>query len=137
MNKSVLIAVVVIVVLGIGGFLIFGKSNKNSSTTSSSSSMDMSNMSSSSSSSSTPVATNAVSVVNFSYSPTSITVKKGTKVTWTNNDSTQHTVTADNGSFDSGTLDPGKSFSQTFNTAGTFAYHCNFHSNMHGTVIVQ
>jgi plastocyanin len=48
-----------------------------------------------------------------------------------------HTVTSDDGaSFSSGSIDPGKSFSYTANTVGSFAYHCNFHSNMKGTLVV-
>ena len=61
----------------------------------------------------------------------------GTTVTWTNSDSTQHTVTADDGSFDSGVLAQGQTFSHTFDTAGTIAYHCTIHPNMQATVTVQ
>jgi plastocyanin len=82
-------------------------------------------------------ATSSVSIVNMNYSPADISVKKGTKVTWTNNDDVAHTVTADSGNaFDSGNMDKGKTFSFTFNTTGTFAYHCIYHSNMHGKVTV-
>jgi plastocyanin len=84
-----------------------------------------------------PTSANAVSISNMSYSPATLTVKKGTTVTWTNSDSAAHTVTADSGNlFDSGTLNPGKTFNFQFDTAGTFAYHCTFHSSMHGKVIV-
>jgi plastocyanin len=79
----------------------------------------------------------AVSIANFSFQPATITVAVGTTVTWTNNDSTGHTVTADDGSFKSGTLAPGATFSQTFAAAGTFAYHCSIHSSMKAAVIVQ
>jgi plastocyanin len=80
---------------------------------------------------------NAVSIANFSFSPAAITVSIGATITWTNNDSSSHTVTADDGSFDSGRLAPGATFSQTFATAGTFAYHCSIHSMMKGTVTVR
>jgi plastocyanin len=79
----------------------------------------------------------AVTIQDFKFSPDAITVPVGATVTWTNADSTQHTVTADDGSFDSGPLDSGATFSQTFATAGTFTYHCNIHSNMTATVTVQ
>ena len=79
----------------------------------------------------------AVSIASFSFQPATLTVSVGTTVTWTNNDSASHTVTADDGSFKSGTLGKGGTFSQTFATAGTFAYHCNFHSSMTGTITVQ
>ena len=80
---------------------------------------------------------NAVSIANFAFSPASITVKVGDSVTWTNNDSTTHTVTADDNSFSSGDLAPGATFSFTFPKAGTYAYHCSIHPSMTGTVVVQ
>jgi plastocyanin len=79
----------------------------------------------------------AVSIKDFAYSPAGATVTAGSKVTWTNNDTTAHTVTFDDGSGDSGNVAPGSTFDQTFATAGTFAYHCTIHSQMHGTVTVS
>ena len=78
----------------------------------------------------------AVSIKDFAFSPASDSVPTGSKVTWTNNDTTAHTVTFDDGSADSGNLAPGSTFDHTFATAGTFAYHCMIHSSMHGTVTV-
>jgi plastocyanin len=78
----------------------------------------------------------AVSIANFSFQPATITVPVGTTVTWTNNDSTGHTVVADDGSFKSATLAPGATFSHTFATTGTFAYLCSLHTSMTGTVVV-
>jgi plastocyanin len=78
-----------------------------------------------------------VSIASFSFQPAALTVAVGTTVTWTNNDSARHTVTADDGSFKSGTLGKGGTFSQTFATPGTFAYHCAFHSSMTATITVQ
>ena len=80
---------------------------------------------------------NAVSIGSASFSPSSITVKTGTTVTWSNSVYELHTVTADDGSFNSGDLDYNKTFSRTFNQAGTFAYHCNHHSGMKGSVVVN
>jgi plastocyanin len=80
---------------------------------------------------------NKVSIQGFAFNPSSITVSVGTTVTWTNNDSVTHTVTSDTGAFSSGNLNPGQTFSHTFNQAGTFAYHCSIHTSMHGTVVVQ
>lgn len=80
---------------------------------------------------------NSVSIKNFAFSVGSLSVSTGTKVTWTNNDATTHTVTADDGSFDSGNIAPGGAYSQTFSTAGTFAYHCSIHTNMKAKVVVQ
>jgi plastocyanin len=80
---------------------------------------------------------NAVTIASFAFTPASITVKVGDKVTWTNNDSTAHTVTADDTSFTSGDLAQGASFSFTFTKAGTFPYHCSIHPSMKAAVVVQ
>jgi predicted lipoprotein with Yx(FWY)xxD motif/plastocyanin len=74
-----------------------------------------------------------VDIMNFAFSPKVLTVAPGTTVLWTNNDSTAHTVTADNGGFDSGNLGPGASFRFTFAKAGTFAYYCRYHGGPGGT----
>ncbi len=80
---------------------------------------------------------NAVTIKDLAFAPGSITVSVGSTVTWTNQDTTGHTVTADDGSFDSKTIAGGASFSQMFATAGTYAYHCNIHSSMTATVVVK
>ena len=80
---------------------------------------------------------NAVEIKNLAFNPASISVKVGSKVTWTNNDSATHTVTLDDNSVDSGNVAAGSSFDHTFATAGSFAYHCKIHSSMHGTVVVM
>jgi plastocyanin len=79
---------------------------------------------------------NAVEMKNIAFNPTSVTVKPGDKVTWTNNDTVAHTVTLDDNSVDSGEVAAGATFANTFATAGTFAYHCKIHSVMHATVTV-
>lgn len=81
--------------------------------------------------------TNAVTIQGFAFDPPTTAVPTGTEVTWTNADPTAHTVTADNGSFDSGPLDQGGTFSMTFNEAGEVAYACAIHPTMKGTVTVQ
>ena len=78
----------------------------------------------------------AVEMRDFAFNPATLTVPSGSKVTWTNNDTTAHTVTFDDASTDSGPLDPRSTFDHTFATAGTFSYHCNIHPFMHGTVTV-
>jgi plastocyanin len=78
----------------------------------------------------------AVEIADFAFAPDSSDVKVGDSVKWTNSDGATHTVTADDGAFDSGNLAGGKSFSFTFDEAGTFAYHCNIHQSMTGTVVV-
>lgn len=79
----------------------------------------------------------SVSIQNFAFSPGTIQVTAGTTVTWTNNDQTTHTVTADDGSFDSGDVAPGGTFSMTFNTPGTISYHCKIHPFMTASIVVM
>jgi len=79
----------------------------------------------------------SVAIVDFSFDPGSVAVDAGGTVTWTNQGPSAHTVTADDGSFDSGTLDAGASFSFTFASAGTVSYHCAIHPNMVGSVAVS
>jgi plastocyanin len=81
-------------------------------------------------------ATNAATIKGFSFQPEVVKVKVGAKVTWTNDDTVAHTVTADTNSFASGNLQPGGSFSFTFTRPGTYAYHCSIHPSMHGSVVV-
>jgi plastocyanin len=81
----------------------------------------------------------AVTIQNFSFNPQVITVKVGTTITWTDKDSTAHTVTSLSGptSFNSGDLTPsGGTFHFTFSQAGTYSYHCMIHPSMTATVIV-
>lgn len=78
---------------------------------------------------------------NFAFSPTSLTIAAGTTVVWKNTTSIAHTVTSnDQKTFNSGDSTPVNSnatFSFTFKTAGTFAYHCDFHPYMKATIIVK
>jgi len=71
------------------------------------------------------------------FAPADLTVDKGTTVTWNNDDSTTHTVTAGSKVFDSGNLEKGKSFSYTFNEPGVFEYACTIHPSMKGKVTVK
>jgi len=77
-----------------------------------------------------------VSVKDNFFSPATITIPQGSAITWSNQGSMNHTVTFDTLYGDSGTLYPGSSYTQTFNSSGSFTYHCRFHSGMTGTVIV-
>jgi plastocyanin len=81
--------------------------------------------------------TMTVSIKNFAFDPPNATVAPGTTVTWVNNDQVPHTVTANDGAFDSGTLQPGQSYSFAFDKPGTYAYHCNIHPDMTATVAVS
>ncbi len=77
-----------------------------------------------------------VEIVEFAYGPDPVVVAAGGKVIWQNEDAAPHTATADDGSFDTGTLEKGKLKSETFKEAGTFPYFCEIHPTMHGTVEV-
>jgi plastocyanin len=78
-----------------------------------------------------------VTIAGFAYQPATITVKPGTKITFTNHDQTAHTATTNHTGFDSGTLAPGKSATVTLSKPGTYTYYCQFHAFMHGTVVVK
>lgn len=83
-----------------------------------------------------PQASVAVDVRDFSFQPADVTIARGQEVVWTNADPGGHTVTADDGSFNSGHLPASGTFVHAFATAGVFAYHCAFHPDMTGTVTV-
>ena len=94
----------------------------------------------------TPTA--SITVQDYAYAPNVITISAGTKVNWTNNGPSSHSVTSDSPGFDSGALagpkpNPyggmtnGGLFQMTFATPGTYTYHCMFHAQMHGTITVQ
>jgi plastocyanin len=78
----------------------------------------------------------SVSIEDFYFEPADATIQPGDTITWTDEGAHPHTVTADDGSFDSGTLQPGQSFSWTFTNPGTVTYHCNIHPFMTGSVSV-
>jgi LPXTG-motif cell wall-anchored protein len=82
-------------------------------------------------------ATHGVSIADFSFSPSTITINVGDTVVWTNNGPSAHTTTSNSGAWDSGVLADGASFSHTFNSAASFPYHCDIHPTMTGTVVVQ
>jgi plastocyanin len=78
----------------------------------------------------------AVGVGDNFFDPKDINVPVGGKVVWTHNGQRPHTVTANNGAFDSGQMAAGQTFEQTFSTAGEFPYFCEFHEGMVGTIRV-
>ena len=83
-----------------------------------------------------PAEATAPVISDFSFVPDPIEIVAGDTVTWTNEDGFAHTVTADDDSFDSDSMDPDATFEQTFDEAGEFPYHCNIHPQMTGTVTV-
>jgi plastocyanin len=77
-----------------------------------------------------------VKIVEFTYQPDPVVVQAGGKVIWQNEDAAPHTATADDDSFDTGTIEQGKIGSETFKEAGTYPYFCEIHPDMRGTVEV-
>ena len=147
-SKHWIFIIVVIAVLAIGGWYFVAKSK--SSTTSTATPTPTMAMSTSTptgqtgAATATPAANSdaqsapSVTIQNFAFTPASISVKKGTTVTWTNKDSAGHTVTESDSQSGptSGTLSNGQSYHFTFNTVGTFHYKCSIHPSMTGTVTV-
>jgi amicyanin len=78
----------------------------------------------------------SVTISQMRFNAPSITVKAGGTVTWTNSESTPHTVTADDGSFGSSQLTTGDTFSIQFDEPGTYTYYCQYHPSMRATVVV-
>jgi plastocyanin len=114
----------IVVLIGISGC----SSSKDSSATT---------KSSSSAGATKPVSTDAVTIKDYAFSPKSITVAAGTKVTWTNKDQFAHAIKdAASGQSGAGNIDPNSTYSHTYSTPGTYPYVCAIHPNMHGTVTV-
>jgi plastocyanin len=88
------------------------------------------------SSSAAPAGGGAVGIADFKFTPATVNVPVGGSVVWTNNDTQQHTATS-SGNFDAGAIQPGKSATVDFPTAGSFTYICSFHPFMTGTVVVS
>jgi plastocyanin len=156
--KKPLIIAIVLVILAIGGYAIWKSNNSSStatsqppSTSSTDNTSDTSNTGNSDSTSNsdnqstqpkddnTP-ATGAINITNNMFTPPQINIAVGGTVTWTNNDSIAHTVTddlKDVGGPNSGTIDPGKTYSFKFTKAGSYQYHCEIHPSMRGTIVVK
>lgn len=88
-------------------------------------------------SSSVSIPVNAAVLGTAAFAPDALTIDAGTTVTWTNTDSVAHTSTSDASGWDSGIVAPGGQFSRSFQTPGTFQYHCAIHPGMVGTVVVR
>lgn len=144
MNKT-FITIIVIIVLAAGGWFLYdhnksNNSSSNSTNTSSAAQNKTSNNGSTNTNNQSAASAGAINIKNMMFTPPQISVSKGGTVTWTNNDTTAHTVTDDLsnvGGPDSGSIDPGSSYSFTFNKTGSFQYHCKFHTSMRGTIVVK
>ncbi len=148
MNKTIVILLVLVIVI-VGGYFIFFNNNSNQTPVDNSqtntppvenTSVNIVNNSTTTvAAPAQPVASNiTIGIKNFAFSPSSTTIKVGTKVTWINNDSVPHTITSDSGNLlNSSQLSPGQSFTFTFTSPGTTNYHCSIHPTMHGKIVVE
>lgn len=128
MNKRlmyIVIGVIIVLILAVGGYFVFSSNTANNSSSSGNSNTN------------NTVPAGTVVISQETFDPGTITVKKGDTVTWQNNDSIDHTVVADDGSFDLGTIASGTKVQHTFTTVGTFKYHCSIHTFMKGAVVVK
>jgi plastocyanin len=78
-----------------------------------------------------------VHVANLAFGERALRVRAGTRVRWVNEDQVEHSVTADNAAFDSGLIEPGRSYERVFDRPGEYAYHCTPHPFMTARVIVE
>lgn len=131
MNNKVIIGVIVLVVV-VGAFFLM-KSQYGMTQQQNRPSQTQTNPTTGSSA----MTKDAVTIQNMAFSPDTLTVKLGDKVTWNNQDSIGHSATADDNSFDTGVIAQGQSGSATFTKAGTYTYHCKVHPTMKATIIVQ
>jgi plastocyanin len=139
MNKTILALIIgLIAVVGIAGVILINRPSDSPKT-------QQAQQQTHSTSNETPGPTeeavddNTVEIKNFAFSPQEISVKKGSTVTWTNADTTQHDVTPDNESDafqGSELLGHRQTYEWTFSTPGTYTYHCGPHPNMTATIVV-
>ena len=129
-TKSIIILIVVMILVAVGIFLL-GQSLSKPKDNSGDQSPET-----------TPPETSSpqtydIEIRNYLFFPSSLTIKVGDTVVWTNAASI-HTVISDSGSeISSESLNEGETYSHTFNTAGIFAYHCSIHPSMKATIIVE
>ena len=143
MNKGTIISIIVIAALLLIGVFAYMFSQQTSTNNAGGSLVNQPSSSSNtesnspSTSQSTPQSKDIV-IQNFAFSPSTINIKAGDSITWTNQDSAAHTVTSDSGSeLDSELLSQGDAYSHTFDTPGTYPYHCTPHPGMKAKVIVS
>ena len=132
MKKNLILPIIIVVIVLAGAVALLAKKDTKNTA------MDMPKASTTSSKteSTTP---NTVILKDLDFATKKLTVKKGTAVTWKNEDTAKHTVTFDDAALEGASsqlFGPGESFTYTFNTAGTFAYHCTPHPFMKAAVEV-
>jgi plastocyanin len=128
MNNKIIIGVVLVVIV-IGGLYYFNKKQYQPTQ------QQPVNQQTATQKPENKVEANAITIENFSFNPSTLTVKQGTKVVWTNKDSATHTIKAD--TFNSQDIAQGGTFEFTFDKKGSFDYSCGIHPSMKGKVIVE
>lgn len=127
--------VIAVILLGVIAFFVLNKSSSNNNNNNTP--VPLPEIKNNSSLDNIP-ASNGIEINNFAFSPSTLTIKVGDSVTWINKDSATHTVTSDSGSeLSSSNIASEKSYSHTFNVAGTYNYHCSIHTVMKGIIIVK
>lgn len=124
MKKVIVLSLLMAGTLALGGCSLYGGTKNNSSGAANPSPRQIST-----------AAANDVNIQNFSFTPGTLTIKKGATVTWTNNDSAPHQIKS--ATFNSDQMSQGQNFSSAFNSAGTFDYFCAIHPSMTGKIIVE
>lgn len=135
----VIIIIIVALLAGGAGILATISGNKSQQSNGAASSHKDMQAGTNKSGSAEPTKPNEVNIKDFAFGPASITVKKGTKVMWTNKDTAHHDITPTGGGNDfkaSELLGQGEGYSFTFNTVGTYTYKCSPHPYMKAMVIV-
>ena len=79
----------------------------------------------------------AVAMRQLAFAPNLVEIGAGGTVAWTNRDQLPHTVTADDGAWDSGPIAPGVTWRRTFERPGTYRFHCTPHPFMKGVIVVR
>lgn len=145
MKSGTVIAIVLVVVIVLGGaYFLFGQNSYKSPSTPSDN-MNTPTPSTSTSPTPTPSTTpsgsgamKSVSIAGFAFNPSDLVIGVGDTVVWTNGDSAHHIIVSDSGSeISSENLAQGQMYSHTFTKAGTYEYHCSIHPSMKGKVVVQ
>lgn len=132
-NKILIIFLVIIgiLIIGAGAYYFFMQNPSNSST-------NQNNIPSGNQSGAQTSNPNNIEIGGFAFNPSTLTIKTGETVTWSNMDPVSHTITSDSGSeLNSAPIPNGQTYSHTFNTVGTYSYHCSIHTSMKGQIIVE
>lgn len=139
MNTKIIAYIVVIIVVAFGLFFVLRPSQNQTmqmpTNQNQESATNQPTATAPSGATSTTAVVVSVSIHNFAFQPQSITIHQGDTVVWTNNDSVGHQIVG--GPINGPVISNGQTYSFTFNTTGTFDYHCAIHPSMTGTIVVQ